>query len=81
VAGAIESYDLADLMAALYPRKLQVINPLSAIGKLADVQEAKETLAFPFRVYEREGNSENLDLVFIKENQKVLNLILSWLNR
>ena len=48
VAGAIESYDLADLMAAFYPRKLLVINPLSAIGKLAEEQQAKEAMAFPF---------------------------------
>ena len=32
VAGAIEKYDLPDLMAALSPRKLLIVNPLSGNG-------------------------------------------------
>jgi hypothetical protein len=32
VAGAIEKYDLPDLMAALCPRKLLIMNPLASDG-------------------------------------------------
>ncbi len=63
VAGAIEEYDLADLMAALCPRKLCVINPLLADGQMADSATSQNNLVFPLKVYAEKEASPNLVLI------------------
>jgi len=80
VAGAIEAYDLADLMAAMYPRKLLIINPLSGNGAISDEKRAGENLAFPIRVYSQKGKSEDISLIFRKEEQPVFEELFRWLN-
>ncbi len=81
VAGAIEEYDLADLMAALCPRKLLIINPLSGNGAMADEKMAGENLAFPVSAYSQKDRSEDFSFVCRKEKQQVIEEILNWLNR
>jgi dienelactone hydrolase len=81
VAGAIEAYDLVDLMAAMCPRKLLIINPLSGNGALMDKKRAGENLAFPVKVYSQQGKSEDISLVFRKEKQSAYEELLRWLNR
>ena len=81
VAGAIEEYDLADLMAALCPRKLLIINPLSGNGAMADEKMAGENLAFPVSAYFQKGRSEDFSFVCRMEKQQVNEEILNWLNR
>lgn len=80
VAGAIEAYDLADLMAALYPRKLLIINPLDANGNAEKEKDAKENLAFPIQVYTQGERSENFSFFTGKEKQLVYEEIFQWLN-
>ena len=80
VAGAIEAYDLADLLAALCPQKLLIINPLAGNAAVADLQGAASQLAFPLKEYARKGKSEAFSYVFRKEDQGILNEILKWLN-
>jgi dienelactone hydrolase len=80
VAGAIEAYDLADLMAALCPRKLLIINPLSMDGDLEDEQRAGEKLAFPGSVYFQKGKSENFGFICREGHRAVFEEILNWLN-
>jgi len=81
VAGAIEAYDLADLMAALCPRKLLIINPLLGDGSMADEQRTREQLAFPVNVYSQKGKSQNFSFICGRDNQAVFEDILFWLNR
>ena len=81
VAGAIAEYDLADLMAALCPRKLLIINPLSGNGAMADEKMAGENLAFPVSAYANQDRSKNFSFVCRMEKQQVNEEILNWLNR
>ncbi len=80
VAGALEAYDLPDLMSALFPAKLQIINPLSANGTILDEVRAGEMLAFPENVYAEKGRSENFSYIFRKEEQSAFKELLRWLN-
>lgn len=81
VAGAIETYDLADLMAAICPRKLLIINPLSGNGTMADEKRAGENLAFPENVYAQKDRSEDFSFVCRQEEQLLFEDIIKWLNR
>ncbi len=81
VAGAIEEYDLADLMAALCHRKLLIINPLMAGGSMADEKRAGENLAFPVSAYSQKDRSEDFSFICEKEKQQVIEEILNWFNR
>jgi hypothetical protein len=81
VAGALEAYDLADLMAALCPRKLLIINPLSANGTMLDEVRAGEKLAFPVNVCAQKGKSEDFSFIFRKGEQSVFEELLRWLNK
>jgi hypothetical protein len=81
VAGAINHYDLADLMAALYPRELLIINPLSGNGTLADEKKAGEGFAFPENVFSQKDRSEEFNFVCRKEHPHVIEEILNWLNK
>jgi len=81
VAGAIEAYDLEDLMAALYPRKLLIINPLDANGDAETEIRAAENLSFPIHVYAQGERSEEFSLVTGKEKGQVYEEIFKGLNR
>jgi hypothetical protein len=81
VAGALDAYDLADLMAFLSPCKLLVINPLSGDGTVMEKSRAEEYLAFPESVYARKGRSENFQFACGKEENKLVGDIIDWLNR
>ena len=81
VAGAIEAYDLPDLMAALFPRKLLIINPLLGNGGMADEKRTGEILAFPISAYSQKERSEDFSFICRKEKQQVFEELLRWLNR
>ena len=81
VAGAINHYDLADLMAALCPRELLVINPLLGNGTMANEIKAGEGLAFPKSVFAQKGRSEKFNFVCSQEKPQVIEEIVKWLNK
>ena len=79
VAGAIEKYDLQDLMAGLCPRKILVINPISGDGLLVDELKAKNSIHFPIKVYSAKSVSQNINLISQADEPIILDQILSWL--
>lgn len=79
VAGAIGEYDLPDLIARLYPRKILIIEPLSGDGLIADEAKAKNNFLFPFSVYSEQGMEGNFELITSMDNAKVLRHLLLWL--
>jgi len=81
VAGAIERYDLPDLMAAYCPNPLLIVNPLSGNGAIADAEWSEEQLAFPLRVYAQNNRSENFNYISKKAKQQVFEQLINWLNR
>ena len=79
VAGAIEEYDLPDLIARLCPRKALIINPLSGNGLKADETKSKQNMLFPFKVYSEKNAFNNFGLQSNIDDQLVLEQVLSWL--
>jgi len=79
VAGAIEKYDLADLMASFCPRKLLIIHPQTSNGILAGENEVNGLLAFPKEVYRRKGLDENFIYFSEKDELSANELIIEWL--
>ena len=79
VAGAIEEYDLPDLMASLCPRKSLIINPLSGNGEKANETKSNQSLLFPSRAYSEKNASNNFGLKSNIEDHLVFEQVLSWL--
>ena len=81
VAGAIEKYDLPDLMAALYPRKLLIMNPLAGSGSLADETAILKNLDFPVNLYTQENLKDHINFKSYDEHQQMYDEIIQWLGR
>ena len=79
VAGAIEEYDLQDVMAGLQPRKLFIANPLSANGLLANKENYECNLNFPVKVYSEKNVSQNIKMISQADGDMVLEQLLMWL--
>jgi len=79
VAGAIERYDLPDLMAALSPRKVMILNPLSATGEPAGKENKVRHLTYPGMVFKHRGVEENFRVAVVDEGQPVYEQIIKWL--
>ena len=79
VAGAIDSYDLPDLIGRLCPRKVLLINPLSGNGLKADATKAAKSMSFPIKVYSDKNVPGNFKLKSTIDDEKVLEQVLSWL--
>lgn len=79
VAGAIEEYDMPDLIASLCPREVLIINPLSGNGEKADETKSKQNMLFPIRVYSAKNASNNFGLKNNIYDRLVLEQVLTWL--
>jgi cephalosporin-C deacetylase-like acetyl esterase len=79
VAGAIKKYDLPDLLAALCPRKVMIINPLSANGYPAGDREKSCFLSYPRIVFTQEGVKDRFEHVSTGEGKQVYAQVLKWL--
>jgi len=79
VAGAINEYDLPDLMASLCPRKTLIINPLSGNGEKANETKSNQNMLFPLKVYAEKNASKNFGLKSNIDDHLVFEQVLSWL--
>ena len=79
VAGAIEKYDLPDLMAALSPRKILIINPRSGNGEPAGDDQKSCDLSYPRIVYNQKGVGDHFKHVVVDEDKAVNEQIIKWL--
>jgi len=79
VAGAIETYDLPDLMAALSPRKLMIINPLSENGDPAGDEQKSCRLSYPRIVYNQKGLEDHFKHMVVDEGKPMYEEIIKWL--
>jgi len=79
VAGAIEKYDLPDLMAALSPRKLLIINPRSGNGNPVEEAQKSCRLSYPRMVYNQQGPGHHFEHMVLDDGKKVNELIKIWL--
>ena len=81
VAGAIDKYDLPDLMAALSPRKLLILDPLNIKGNPAKEENKVCHLTYPGLVYKHRRVKENFQ-VAVSENRSLMTRnITDWLKQ
>ena len=76
VGGAIEKYDLPDLIAAICPRKVLIVNPLSANG---EYKKNTEILSYPKQVYTQKGVGNRINYLIGQDAPIVNKQILEWL--
>ena len=81
VPGAIEAYDLPDLMGVLCPRKVFVLNPLSGNGAKADGTKATQTMRFPSTVYANNSVPSHFILKTKVNDVQVAGQVISWLKQ
>ncbi len=79
VPGAVEAYDLPDLMASLSPRKLIILEPLSGDGSIAGEAKVMNSLGYPMSVFSENGVFENFNVITRADDQKMLEQLLKWL--
>ena len=76
VAGAIEKYDLTDLIAVICPRKMLIVNPLSANG---EYKNNMDLISFPKQVYTHRGVENRINYLIGQDVEKVNVKIIDWL--
>jgi len=79
VAGAIDKYDLPDLMAVLSSRKVLIVNPLTANGVPAEDDDELCRLTYPMIVFTQKGVKSNFKHTDVEEGQPVVEQIIQWL--
>lgn len=79
VAGAIDEYDLPDLLAALCPRKLLILDPRAANGDPAVDDEKSCYLSYPKIVFTQKGVAGNFGHSVVGPDQPAYNQIIEWL--
>jgi hypothetical protein len=79
VPGAIEDYDLPDLMASLCPREILIIDPVSGDGSIASEAKAQKILTFPSDVYIDKNVPQHFKVINSRDQQSILRYLLSWL--
>jgi hypothetical protein len=79
VAGAIEDYDLTDLVASICPREVLVINPITAEGLALNKNKIREFMDFPIKIFSEEDVPEKLELLGEVDHHLTLEKISSWL--
>jgi len=63
IAGVLTGYDLPDLIAAIAPRRVALIDPNDYALESAPVETTREEMEFPLLVYSTKGVPENLKII------------------
>ncbi len=79
VAGAIDRYDLTDLMAAISPRKLLIINPLGSNGAPAKEDKKSCYLTYPKIVFSHKGVDGNFKHSVAENDHSTIEQVIQWL--
>ena len=79
VAGAINHYDLPDLMAVLSSRDLFIVNPKTANGDPAEDDAVLCRLTYPKIVFTQKGVKDRFKHAEVEQGQSVIDQIIQWL--
>jgi hypothetical protein len=79
VAGAVNHYDLPDLMAALSSRELLIINPRTANGIPVEDGDELCRLSYPMIVFTQKGVKNRFNHSDVEEGKPVVDQIIQWL--
>jgi hypothetical protein len=63
VRGALRHYDFSDLVAALAPRPVWLVNPVDPLGQLAALPEANKHYARSLEAFRRAGAEKELRIL------------------
>jgi hypothetical protein len=61
-AGVLRKYDLDDLLAALSPRRVTIINPVDALGQPLRLAEFRKETQYAFNADETLGQSKRIEV-------------------
>jgi dienelactone hydrolase len=75
VAGALTGYDLPDLIGAISPRKVILVDLKDQMKNSASKELRDKELSFPRRVYSHKNVSENLEIL---TSTKELDFLVDW---
>ena len=79
VAGAISKYDLPDLMAAICPRPILILNPLASDGSSVEYNKKSCELSYPKIVYTQKGVAKRFNYSHKVDDDSYKKEILDWL--
>lgn len=79
VAGAIQVYDIPDLMAYRHAGKLLIIEPMAADGSVAMAEQLDRTYAFPRNILNLPNRGKRFELCSGSTGFEVTARILEWL--
>jgi len=72
VPGALQAYDLPDLIACIAPRKIAIVEPKDHMLETASEEIVRQELAFPLSVYALRKAPDNIKIIFSCENMDSL---------
>jgi hypothetical protein len=62
IPGVLRKYDLGDLILAVNPRPVEIVDPQDALGAPVSEQDFRTALAYVFQSEERLGSAQELRL-------------------
>ena len=79
VPGALKSYDLPDLAAALAPRKLLMVNVTNGMGEVKPSQDIQEDISFIEKIYRERKAEGQLNVATETSREKLYELFSEWI--
>ena len=79
VPGALTSYDLPDLIAALAPRKLMMAGVTDGNGKISDVESINKDLAIIKIAYQNKKAEEQFSVIPLPSDKKLYSIFKEWI--
>ena len=76
--GALQDFDLTDVLASLAPRPLLVVNPTDAVVRKMDAAKAQRALELVGKAY---GSGQALDLRIVPFDSDIDEVLEAWILR
>jgi hypothetical protein len=65
IPGVLRRYDVGDLLLAVSPRKISVLNPADALGSAVSVEQFHKSLAYVFRSETNLGSGDRIHVGYV----------------
>ena len=74
-AGVLKKYDLDELLAAVSPRQVTVINPVDALGEPLRIAEFRKACAYAFDADEKSGQPKRIAVLYRDRRSRLSGLL------
>jgi len=81
VAGALKSYDFPDLVAALAPRPVWIINGIDPTGHRVDLAELRKQYAAAATVFRLAGSEASIRIAVRQDHERTTRFYRDWISR